>query len=346
MEAAHYYKLPDLTYSSPSGTSGSASMGGGRRRRRIGMRARGEGKVASNVVIDAGYSNKIGEGEGKRRRRRSIRGGSLRSFLESRFGSGRLPSGYSNGMGCDRRRMQGGSAFTDFFTQTIPNAAKKVYSNVIKPVGNFVKDQHLLSSAAGLLGSLVPHPAGKLAGIAAAAGLRHAGLGRKRRVGRPRGSGEGKKRMQGGSLDSIHKAVKAQRLLSRAANLVEHPKAKNIAQAAHILGYGKKRRRPKGRGMAAPKYSTKLSIHPNSQVGSYIPMVAMGKRKRVSRGRGPVTQGILKRTKVISRALKAIGSPGSAFHRAADHFDKHGYGKYARPKMGGGGVPKSHLMAF
>ena len=57
-----------------------------------------------------------------------------------------------------RRRapgMHGGSKFTDFF--------KGVYTKVLKPVGNFVKDNKLISR--GL--SIVPNPGAKIAGTAA-----------------------------------------------------------------------------------------------------------------------------------------------------------------------------------
>ena len=95
--------------------------------------------------------------------------------------------------GCGKKRkvlmypgMAGGSPFTDFFTKTIPSAAKWTYGHVLKPVGNFVKDNKLISK--GL--ALIPHPGAKVA--AAAAGM--AGLGRQRR-------GRGK---QNGGLNALN----------------------------------------------------------------------------------------------------------------------------------------------
>jgi hypothetical protein len=72
------------------------------------------------------------------------------------------------------KRKVGGNKFTDFFTKTIPGAAKTVYNKAIKPAANFVKKNHIISSVTGL----IPSPAGKVAAI----GLRAVGLGRKRRV--------------------------------------------------------------------------------------------------------------------------------------------------------------------
>jgi hypothetical protein len=77
--------------------------------------------------------------------------------------------------------MAGGSAFTDFFTKTIPGAAKTVYNKaikpaytkVIRPAGKWIKDKHLISSVAGL----VPGIGGKIASPV----LRAVGLGRRRR---------------------------------------------------------------------------------------------------------------------------------------------------------------------
>jgi hypothetical protein len=93
------------------------------------------------------------------------------------------------------RRRVGGSRFTDFFTKTIPNAAKTVYNKALKPAGNFIKNNHLLSTVA----ALIPHPAGKVG----AAGLRAVGLGRRRRVRRKAVGGSrtmmgARRRMHGG----------------------------------------------------------------------------------------------------------------------------------------------------
>jgi hypothetical protein len=81
------------------------------------------------------------------------------------------------------RRRGAGSAFTDFFTKSIPNAARSVYHHVVKPVHGFVKKHGLISK--GL--ALIPHPAGKAAAAAANAlgygrRRRAVGMGRRRRV--------------------------------------------------------------------------------------------------------------------------------------------------------------------
>jgi hypothetical protein len=90
------------------------------------------------------------------------------------------------------RRRVGGSRFTDFFTKTIPSAAKTVYNKAIKPAGNFIKDHHLLSTVA----AMIPHPGGKVG----AAGLRAIGLGRRRQrvVGGSRTMMGARRRMHGG----------------------------------------------------------------------------------------------------------------------------------------------------
>lgn len=113
-----------------------------------------------------------------------------------------------------RRRKRGGSAFTDFFTRTIPNAAKST--------GNFIKDQHILSKIVGLAG-LIPHPAAKVGAILGSAGLRQAGLGRRRR---------------GGSMRSMLEAAKKQKLASQGLALIDHPDAKKAAALAKMMGYG------------------------------------------------------------------------------------------------------------
>jgi hypothetical protein len=83
--------------------------------------------------------------------------------------------------------MQGGSAFTDFFTKTIPRVATGFYKGALKPAGNFIKDNHILSTVAGF----IPHPAGRVASI----GLRQAGLGRKRRKKRQAGGAKPRTRV-------------------------------------------------------------------------------------------------------------------------------------------------------
>lgn len=95
-----------------------------------------------------------------------------------------------------RRRMIGSSKLTDFFTKTIPRAAKTVYNKAIKPTGKFLKDSKILSTLSGF----IPHPAGKIA----SAGLNAVGLGRRRkRVGGRRKRVGGRRKRQTGGLSSL-----------------------------------------------------------------------------------------------------------------------------------------------
>ena len=80
--------------------------------------------------------------------------------------------------------MNGANAFTDFFTKTIPNAAKTVYNKALKPVGNFIKDKKIISTVGNALGAVGVPYAGTVGRVAGAVGL-----GKKRRKGRMRGSG-------------------------------------------------------------------------------------------------------------------------------------------------------------
>jgi len=118
-----------------------------------------------------------------------------------------------------KRSMRGANGFTDFFTKTIPGAAQKV--------GRFIKDQHVLSSLAGLAGSIIPHPLAKVGSAVGAAALRHAGLGRKKR---------------GGSLASVAAQMKKEKWASRGLKLINHPDAQKAATVAHVMGYGKSKK--------------------------------------------------------------------------------------------------------
>ena len=76
------------------------------------------------------------------------------------------------------RKVRGGSGFTDFFTKTIPSAARTVY-NGVKPVYNFIKDNKLVSRGF----ALIPHPnAQKAAVVAGQAGFGRRRVVKKRRV--------------------------------------------------------------------------------------------------------------------------------------------------------------------
>ena len=98
------------------------------------------------------------------------------------------------GMGRRRKRV-GGSAFTDFFTKTIPSAAKTVYNKAIKPAGQFIKDHHVLSTVAGF----IPHPGAKIG----AAGLKAIGLGRRKRKRVVRKKVGGARLIRGGGASNL-----------------------------------------------------------------------------------------------------------------------------------------------
>jgi hypothetical protein len=150
---------------------------------------------------------------GARRKRRVVRRriglGALRSMMSMLRGRRMRPLGAGRrrrrvgGRRVHRRRM-GGSAFTDFFTKTIPGAARSVYEHVLKPAHGFIKKHGLVSKGLELLG-----PEGKAAGTAARAlgyGRRRrrvAGGRRRRRVGGVGGVtrlvGYGRRRRMGGA---------------------------------------------------------------------------------------------------------------------------------------------------
>jgi hypothetical protein len=71
---------------------------------------------------------------------------------------------------------QYGEGFFGDIGHWIKGAANTVYRKALKPVGNFVKDNHLISTG---VGALVPGFGAKVAAL----GLRQAGLGRGRQAG-------------------------------------------------------------------------------------------------------------------------------------------------------------------
>lgn len=75
-----------------------------------------------------------------------------------------------------RRRQMGGSAFTDFFTKTLPNVGRKIYDGV-----KYVKDNKLVSKVA----KAIPIPTVQAFGQKA----EQAGFGRRRRKRRPQMGG-------------------------------------------------------------------------------------------------------------------------------------------------------------
>jgi hypothetical protein len=90
--------------------------------------------------------------------------------------------------------MRGGSKFTDFFTKSIPNAAKKVYEvgkkvyNVALPIHDFIKSNKIVSRGLNLVGRKE-----------AAAAVAQAGYGRRKRVTRRKAPQKG----GGGSAMSL-----------------------------------------------------------------------------------------------------------------------------------------------
>jgi hypothetical protein len=139
-----------------------------------------------------------------------------------------MSSGLGRRRRTTRRHMRGRGIFGDI-GNWLNGAANTVYNNVLKPVGNFVKDQHLISK--GL--AFIPHPAGKAAAMAA--GL--AGLGRRRRRRRvTRGAG---------FLSNAHTYIKKNRLVSRGLSFASqfHKPLGKYVGVAKSLGYGRRRRR-------------------------------------------------------------------------------------------------------
>ena len=131
-------------------------------------------------------------------------GGSLQSMRIVPTGFAPKPVRMTVGAGRRRKRAVGGSKFTDFFTKTIPGAAKTVYNKALKPAGNWIKDHHVLSSVAGVL-------PGGIATKLASVGLKAVGLGRKPR----------KKRV-GGSLASMAAKAKKMKVASKILSTIDH----------------------------------------------------------------------------------------------------------------------------
>ncbi len=185
------------------------------------------------------------------------------------FSSGNDTAGLMRSLGMagsGRRRVarrRGGNIFNSIGSW-VKGAANTVYNKALKPAANFVKNNHLISTAVGL----IPHPAGRAAGI----GLRLAGFGKRRRrrggaryairprsplfrVAIPSMSAAGRRRRRGGELTEwerrskpqpksligrIHNYVKSNRIISRAAS---HLGYKKLGLLAHVAGYGRLRRK-------------------------------------------------------------------------------------------------------
>lgn len=212
------------------------------------------------------------------------------------------------------RRRRGGDflGIGNFFKHTIPSAAKTVYNKALKPTANWIRDNKVLSTAAGY----IPHPAG----TAVSTGLKLVGLGRRRRVGRPR------KRGRGPLMNAALFAVQKLRALARRS------------------GFGKKRVvrkrvvRKRG-GFVMPKGG-----YPK---GLLRGMIAFGKKRRaVRRKRGGENasrstqarsiltkiNGLLRQHKVVSRGLSHFG-----YKRAASVAGLLGYGRKRRVRRRGRG---------
>jgi hypothetical protein len=124
---------------------------------------------------------------------------------------------------------------------------------------NAIKDKitHPLSTAA----SFIPY-AGSIAGP----GLRHLGIGRRRRVHRRRvhrhGRGPLLDKIKSG-LSKIHNFVKDNRLVSRGLSHIPHKYAQMASVVANHAGYGRRKRRVVHRrrhhgGFVAPMYMTAM----------------------------------------------------------------------------------------
>lgn len=150
------------------------------------------------------------------------------------------------GMGGGRRmvrRRRGGDflGIGNFFRNTVPAAARSVYNNAIVPAHDWIKKNKIVSR--GL--SLIPHPVGKAASIAASIG----GYGRRRRrVVRRRGRGIGSTILSG--VRKVGAFVKKHRLLSTAVGALVPGPGKFVALPLRMAGYGRRRRVVRRRGGA------------------------------------------------------------------------------------------------
>ena len=234
------------------------------------------------------------------------------------------------------RRRRGGSAFTDFFTRTIPGAAKSVYHSVLKPVGNFALKNNLISK--GL--AFVPGVGPVASNVARAIGL---GRRRRRSMSRGRGLTGGRSRTRSHSRRS-HSMPMRRRSMSRGRG-VTGGRRRSRSRGGSVYGQyrrpmahaimrgGRRRRRSHsrkiyrtrslGRGRSRSRsrsHSRKrggritswrksgnmsvaqrlLSLYRNEALSGGILTGGRRRRRRVVRGRGP-TGGLRRRRAPLRR---------------------------------------------
>jgi hypothetical protein len=246
----------------PSQRANKYALGGRRKRRRHGrgvldVLKKGLAFAKQHKLISRGLSyvphrhaktaGKVAEVLGYGRRRHISRGGydaAVRRSFAVR--GGRLSYMHRAGLG-RRRRHHGGDflGIGNFFRKTLPRAAETVYHKALKPAFNFAKDQKLISK--GL--SLIPHPAGKAASVVTGA----LGLGRRRRVGRPRkhhGGASADKLRQFGSILGTGRAVGVRGMRGGCAigdcSKYNNPfgmRTRPLKVLGHPLGMGRRRAR-------------------------------------------------------------------------------------------------------
>ncbi len=288
---------------------------------------------------------------------------------------GQFPSTSGQGRRVGRgRRMRGGDLWGigNFFRNKVGPAFKDagnyVYNKALKPGYDYVKDHPL--TAIGTAASFIPGPigwAGKALGVAGKITGKGRRRIRRRRIGGsafsdyfnkgPARRGKGRRRIirrrrrVGGSLLSIlkrgHAYVKEKRLVS---NALKHFGHKRLGNAAHTLGYGKRRRvvrrrrggsllslLKKGHDYVKSKrlISSGLRHFGHIRASNFAGALGYGRSRRrrvVRRRRGGSLLSLLKRghnyvkeKRLVSNALKHFGHKrlGNAAHTL-------GYGKRKR----------------
>lgn len=134
-----------------------------------------------------------------------------------------------------RRKRHGGNAWDDFsgfFTRTIPSAARSAY--------NYVRNNNVISD----LASNIP-----IVGNIARTGLRHLGVGRRRKRVRRVRVIRRRRRIGGDAkpvsrLAQLNKYLKETKLVSKGLHALGFPKLSSVAS---VYGYGRRRKRRVGR---------------------------------------------------------------------------------------------------
>jgi len=204
--------------------------------------------------------------------------------------------------------------------------------NILSDIHGFVKRHKIISTVGKALGAVgVPYSGA----IGTAAGI--LGYGRRRRRVRRRVT---HRRRRGGNakniLSNIHKFVKEKRLVSSA--LRHFLPSSNLHKAAHVLGYGRRRRRVYRRRRGGNAKSILSNIHkfvkekrlvssalrhflPSSNLHKAAHVLGYGRRRRVYRRRGRGT---------LANTLRAFGRKHGMGYGGANFFSTE---QIAAPKF-------------